>query len=171
LTLFAYVGTVFGSLSSAAQVAFGLDSALRRNMHRRCRATAGTLVLVLAAMELVAGRAAEAQSAPPSIPGPVIRSTVPLTSDQTANVKANVDYYVGLMANPQSTADQVEHARDQLAKNVAAISSPSDTFRFQYSQIAVPLLEEVIRGQNPNLHPAVNALIVGPRACPLRSVQ
>lgn len=97
------------------------------------------------------------QVRPPPLGQDITNASSELTKEQKDKVKAYVDYWAGMLKNPASKPEDVENARAELQRPLGA-PGVTPIFRFEYSSLLVPHLDEAVRGTN--CHVAVNAFIV-----------
>jgi hypothetical protein len=156
LTLSMTIGTVVGSLGSAAAGRLNLLE-LPLSMHRRlAQVRAFLLVLVLASLAPVGH--VLAQAPPQPLPISILTATR-LTTEQKEQVKQYVAYWSRPFAAESATPEEIEHARKQLLKPLTDVgANVSSDFRFEYVDALIPNLTKGMK--NSNLHTAVNAIII-----------
>jgi len=114
-----------------------------------------SLVVILAV--LVASPCV-AQSPPTGLSIDIV-SAPQLDANQRQTIEAYADYWTGVIADAESTAPDVERAREELIRPLEVPGGPSATFRQEYASNVVPALDAVIQA-NGRPHAAMNSMIV-----------
>lgn len=101
------------------------------------------------------------QAPPQQLPLNLVNA-VDLTPEQRTQVKAVADFWTAKFTC-ESPSDSVEEARDRLLQPLSGVNqSISPAFRFEYAQVVVPPLQQLLMDgcENGNLHVQVNAINV-----------